>query len=301
MTYKLHTGIDFIGVGAQKAGTTTLYNALSIHKEIFLPRRKETHFFDNPGFYSKGIDWYYSEHFAEASSHHTVGEFTPVYMLLPEIPERIAKNLGTGVKLVFSLRDPVKRAFSHYLHNVSNGRENRSFKEALNAERDITAIPYPKNCHYAYMQRGKYYTQIKRFLDYFPKKQCFFVLFEEDIANTESDVFTNLYKFLGVTPLAEAIVPHSNPTIIPRNRMLHRLVSNQKVRNAASIFLPYKARTQLRSYLIRKNKTVTKVTLSDNLRSELYNKHFREEQKLLEQIIGRSLSVWDPESINGLD
>ena len=71
---------DFLILGAQKAGTSSLHSMLSRHPQIFLTRPKETHFFDGPKKFARGLDWYRS-HFPPqqaAERHWVAGETTPV-------------------------------------------------------------------------------------------------------------------------------------------------------------------------------------------------------------------------------
>ena len=100
--------IDFIGLGAQKAGTSWVYACLYEHPEIHAPI-KELHFFSRDRF-SKGKDWYES-HFSHRKEGQKVGEFSTSYLYSKETPERI-KELYPEVKLIAIVRNPVTRAYS---------------------------------------------------------------------------------------------------------------------------------------------------------------------------------------------
>jgi len=130
---------------------------------------KEVHFFCWDFIFNKGRIWY-EKHFDSCRNYKVVGEATPYYMYVPEVPERIY-NMIPEAKLIFLLRDPVERAYSHYWHEVKTGWETLSFEEAIDIEDiRISKSELFKN-HYSYLDRGKYAVQIERFLKFFPKSQ----------------------------------------------------------------------------------------------------------------------------------
>ncbi len=111
----------FLCVGAQKAGTTSLYNIIKQHSQIFMPQKKELHFFDWHENFAKGNDWYFKK-FQNSEKYLARGEITPNYIYKEYVPKRILDIIGKDVKLIFMLRNPADRAFSHYKMRV--GREN---------------------------------------------------------------------------------------------------------------------------------------------------------------------------------
>ena len=100
---------NFICLGAAKSGTTTLYDILRQHPEIYISTFKEPHFFDIPENYKNGIDWYEKNYFKNADKR-VIPEFTPSYFFDKESPKRIFNDLGDKVKFVVLLRHPVDRA-----------------------------------------------------------------------------------------------------------------------------------------------------------------------------------------------
>ena len=85
--------IDFVCVGTQKAGTTTLHDILKNHKDIFLPKSKEAYFFDIDEHYQKGMNWWFKTHFSSYLNEKIMGVMTPEYLYYEEVPERIYKTL----------------------------------------------------------------------------------------------------------------------------------------------------------------------------------------------------------------
>lgn len=117
---------DFIGVGPPRTGTTWL-NSVLYHRACLPKYIKETHFFDD--FYEKGLDWY-SSHFQWGTEFALAGEVTPTYFSLPEVRERIARDLPER-RIICTFRDPVERAYSAYRLLVREGRTSLGFKEEV--------------------------------------------------------------------------------------------------------------------------------------------------------------------------
>ncbi|HYF40703.1 MAG TPA: sulfotransferase domain-containing protein, partial [Gemmatimonadales bacterium] len=120
-------------IGAQKAGTTSLFNYMAEHPAVLPPSNKEIHYFDlNP---TRGLTWYRS-HFPynhQLRDGSVTVDASPYYLAHPGVPQRAAQLLP-GARLLVLLRNPVDRAYSHYQHEVRGGREPLSFEEAIARE-----------------------------------------------------------------------------------------------------------------------------------------------------------------------
>ena len=177
---------DFLVLGAQKAGTTSLGVFLHAHPDVFWTPRPELHFFDRD--YDRGLSWYRSwfarrsaieAHERQTGRPARVGEKTPSYVVLPDGPTRVAAALP-GVKLVVSLRDPVSRAYSQWSMNMRTGRETLSFADALEAEPErlaavdlrasVSGTPY---LEHGYAMRSRYAEQLERWLAHFERSQLY--------------------------------------------------------------------------------------------------------------------------------
>ena len=115
----MNRGPDFIGIGAEKAGTSWIYYCLHQHPSIDT-RIKETYFFNMGSNWSKGFEWYES-FFKHCHPTAKTGEFSPGYLTDPVAPEKIYKK-HPNTKLIVSLRNPVDRAFSAYIFNIKRGK-----------------------------------------------------------------------------------------------------------------------------------------------------------------------------------
>ena len=209
LTAPLRSSPDFLIVGAQKGGTTSLYSILSQHPSVDEAWKKEIHYFDLR--YSRGWPWYRAHFPTRApfnrSGRRWAGEATPYYLFHPHVPRRVRDQLP-DVKLIALLRDPVARAYSHYNHLVRLGHESLSFEEAVRQEgerlgdamgelmRDEWAYS-PELRNYSYLARGRYAEQLERWWAMFPREQLL-VLKSEDFYQNPEAVFPRVLDFIGL-------------------------------------------------------------------------------------------------------
>ena len=188
---------EFLGLGTQKGGTTTLHRLLGQHPDIYLPACKEVHFFDLT--YDAGEGWY-RNHFADAKPHQTCGEITPFYLFHPDVPGRIYQHIPNA-RLIVLLRDPVERAISQVFHAQRLGFEPLPIDEALAAEQSrlATGDPYSFQKH-SYLSRSRYLEQLDRYEALFPREQLL-ILRSEDLFSTPEKIWQKLLSFLELKPM----------------------------------------------------------------------------------------------------
>jgi hypothetical protein len=205
---------DFIIVGAQKGGTSSLYHYLAQHPDVGPAFRKEVHYFDWA--YQRGELWYranfptafYRSAFQGVTRRRlVVGEASPYYLFHPHVPAR-AKALLPNVKLIALLRDPVERTVSSYQHQVRKGRETLSLTDALDREQGRLLSETARveaddsynseaHRHFSYLARGLYAEQLERWFAVFPREQ-FLILHSQDFFDQTEAVFTQVLDFLGL-------------------------------------------------------------------------------------------------------
>lgn len=209
---------NFVGIGAQKSGTTTLYKMLKAHPEIYLPECKEVHYFDNN--YTKGISWY-KKHFSNRGHSKIFGEITPHYLFHKEAANRIHREIPQ-TKIIMLLRDPVERTLSHYFHARQRNFEMLELQDALCAEsrRMKSNKPFIIQRH-SYISRSKYIEQIDRYENKFHKNQMMIIKSEEYFSNTDS-IKELIYSFLGV----KNIMIKGELTIANKSTIQKKAVSN---------------------------------------------------------------------------
>jgi Sulfotransferase domain len=214
---------DFLVIGAQRAGSTSLFAQLCGHSGVAAPSHKEIHYFDLQSFHS--LRWYRS-HFppAAAARGRLTGEASPYYLFHPAVPARVAAALP-DVRLVALLRDPVARAYSQYQLSVRDGHEQLGFEEALSAEpgrlagedaRLVTDRAYRGHAHrhHSYASRGLYAEQLRRWHEHVHPERLLVVSSEELFADPERITATVL-GFLGLDTAEVPPLPVRNQRPYP--------------------------------------------------------------------------------------
>ncbi|MFQ5691352.1 MAG: sulfotransferase domain-containing protein [Gemmatimonadota bacterium] len=224
LTGRLRATPDFLVVGGQRCGTTSLYHSLLEHPLVLPARAKEVHYFDHA--FERGPSWYRSNfplsarRFAYPGTPRRprlTGEATPYYIFHPLAPERIAESLPE-VRVILLLRDPVDRARSHYEHEVRIGAETLSFEEAIEAEPErlegeeerLRSDPTYRSFnhqHYSYLARGRYVKQIRNLHRWFPEERVL-ILKSETFYRDPAGTVARVHGFLG---LPEAPPPAEFP------------------------------------------------------------------------------------------
>jgi len=195
---------DFLIIGVQRGGTSSLYNYLISHPKITPATQKEIHFFDYN--FHKGVTWYKSQFKKEG----ICGEASPYYIFHPHAPKRIV-NLIPTIKMIILLRNPVDRAYSHYNHELRLGIENLPIEDAIKQEskrldnetKKIIADEsyYSFNHqHFSYLTRGIYVEQLKKWITMFSKEQILLIK-SEDFFQNPLGVTNNVFNFLELEPL----------------------------------------------------------------------------------------------------
>ncbi|QJA05897.1 sulfotransferase domain-containing protein [Thermosulfurimonas marina] len=287
---------NFLCVGAQKAGTTTLHDILIQHPEIYLPEIKETKFFQDNSKYKKGLDYYEKEFFGKWNGEKAVGEIDPEYMYFEYVPERIYKHLGKDVKIIFMLRNPVDRAYSHYWMSYRRGYETETFERAIELEEERIKINEFHKNHFSYIDRGLYAKQIKRYLKFFSKENMFFIIFETEFLKDREKTIKSLLKFLEVdTKVVLDLNIKSNPASMPRLKMLRDFIYKPNyVKKVGKFLMPSKKLRQKILMTLDKinQKPMKPPELSRNVRKKLLSQYFIDDIKDLEIILEKDLRIW---------
>jgi hypothetical protein len=227
---------DFIIIGAQKSGTTSLHHYLKQHPNLTGSAIKELHYFDQKIWQGYSLDWYRGNFVRTAIKPQLFFESSPSYIYHEHIPGEMAKSIA-GVKLILIVRDPVKRAFSAWnmyrevferkkfkrfkkplrpgevnpiYKNFFLGRETfPSFQEAIQIELEL--IKNGSSVEPSLLRRGLYAQQLKKYYEHFDKKDILILGFNDLITNLNPTLI-KVTEFLGVEKISfpEITKSHKN-------------------------------------------------------------------------------------------
>jgi len=224
---------NFLIVGAQKCGTTSLHDILSRHPQVQMSEIKEVNFFINPHKYDRGLD-YYSTFFNQKENAIAIGESSPGYLCYPEVYNKIKEDLG-NIKIVILLRDPIKRAFSQYWDNRRQLNEPLTEVEIIDNYLESEYNPKRKG----YFSRGVYYPQVRNYIESFGADYVHVILLEELIKHQQAELH-KLYRFLGLDKDKgyQKLPKPSNSSLVWDNPLYKYMLRNPKQNK----FLPSKLR-----------------------------------------------------------
>jgi len=298
--------LDFLTVGAMRAGTTTLHELLKQHPDIYLPVGKEVPFFADDTAYAQGLEKYLDNNFSKAQAEQKWGTISPSYMFnlsgLPtsEVAERIKRDVP-DVKLIAILRNPIERAYSHYKFAVRNGFTTKDFQSSVDEilAMDETALaPHITEHEYTYLARSNYAACLQPYYDRFDPANIL-VLFTEDLESQPVQTLQKIYNFIGVDP---SLVPENAGKVFHKGGSKARvswlspgnLVKHRHFRKFIRAVLPYHVRKRIEMWLLIWN---TKPDAEENaidptLRNRLVD-YFRGDVARLEQLSGTQVPWQD--------
>ncbi|MCL6632469.1 MAG: sulfotransferase [Alicyclobacillus herbarius] len=291
---------NFFIIGAPKAGTSSLYQYLRQHPQVYMSPIKEPHFFCShhfPALFTGPGDEEFSRAairhpdayralFQTATGQSAAGEASVFYLYYPDTPERI-RAWNPKAKVIAILRHPVDRAFSAYMHLVRDGWETLSFEEALQVEEDRIRSGYRPL--WWYRQLGLYSDAIARYQRVFPPEQMQVFLYE-DFANPNK-VVQEVLRFLGLNtevPIDTTI--RHNTSGVPRLRPLYMFLSRpHPVKEWAKRVLPTAPCSRASHWL--KNRLLVREDMNPTTRQSLLN-FYAPDIVRLQELLDRDLSAW---------
>jgi len=268
--------VDFLIIGSQKAGTTSLFHYLTQHPEIYFSEVKEVNYFVMDHFFAKGEKYYHS-FFNRYKNQKVIGS-SYVHMLPCEKCISRVYHYNPDMKFIIMLRDPVERAISGYEYALRNGWESQgnTIADALSLEGSrLQQEAYDLT----YFYNGLYNRHITNWMERFPRGQ-FLILKQEHLKHDPEEIFNSIFEFLQISKrsidttvrynVASGVHNKSLQKIMlakgsPINRLLGALMSQQaKVFIRSKIFpLIYKANTSRR----KENKTMLTALEQEELRN----------------------------------
>ncbi|WP_263784445.1 sulfotransferase domain-containing protein [Salinibacter grassmerensis] len=202
----------FILGGTPKAGTTSVYHYLDQHPQVCMSARKETSVFID----DKSLEWLFENYYRHYDGERAVGEASAGTLGNPAVAERVYGALP-DVQLIFVLRDPVDRLYSHFTFLQSSRAidPDRSFSEFIRSETEWRTT---------LIDLGRYHRHLSRFEKYFDRDQMLVLLFE-DLKTDAEEFMESVYRFIGVEPSFRPSFDVQNQTRRPRFNGVYRLLS----------------------------------------------------------------------------
>jgi len=303
---------NFFIVGAAKAGTTSLYSYLDKHPNVFMSPIKEPHYFSKDirckyfgdiyksnvcfdiknylsneklekrhiAFIEERSD--YLQLFKESYNEKCIGEISNGY-LYSKIAAKEIYDFNPNAKIIIVLRDPVERAFSHWLMDLRGDDVCRkSFLDAINEDQNNKEKGWGKS--HLYIELGMYYEQIKRYLDVFPQEQILILLFD-DLKNDQENFFSKLFTFLEIEHIPIDTNKKQNVASIPKFPMLNSIIRKLKLNK---LVLSSSLKKYFKSILTNTD-SLPELTLEDRLSMRSY---FQEDLNKLQNLIDNDISKW---------
>jgi hypothetical protein len=272
---------NLVGIGAQRSGTTWIYQILKSHPDVFMSQEKELNFFDN--LFDKGVDWY-ERFFRKSNQEKIIGEFSPTYLAHELVPQRM-KEIVPEAKLIVSLRNPVDQIFSRYCYMVSRQLYDKPFDVALGEKKFL-------------MEEAFYYNHITRFLEYFDRIQILILIYE-DLTRDALSFLNQIYSFLEIDKTY--IPPNVNERIhftrMPRSQYIETsVVMIRKGLKKMRLFSLIEELKKTNIVNRMRDLNTTRVgafgKMDPKTRSRL-NNIFAEDKEMLSALLSRDLSFWN--------
>jgi len=302
----------FLLIGAAKSGTTSLYQYLKQHPDIYMPAKKEPSFFtvDEGEVVEEGgpngrrigksrvnklAD--YQALFQDATTEKARGEASPFYLYVPKSPDRI-KQCIPDADIFVVLRNPIERAYSAFLNQVRDGVEvHADFAAALKDEPRRIEENWGPIYHYRRM--GFYYEQLARYYATFNPKKIHVYLYD-DLQRNALALTQDIYRILEVDPtFAPDTLQRHNIAGVPKNRLLHRFYlflkgsSRSPVKEVGKRVLPMALRSTFKIRVMKnlQEKNLAKPPLLPEVREDLLE-GYRKDILKLQDLISCDLSSW---------
>ncbi len=293
---------NFLIIGAARSGTSSLYEYMNQHPDIFFSANKEPLFFafdgDKVDFKGPGDNRQvniktvtelasYQDLFSHVTTEKAIGEASADYLYAEKAPECIHHYIPDA-KLVAVLRNPVERAYSSFLYTIRDDREPlRDFAEALAQEDERVAAHWEYIWHYRRM--GYYYQHLSRYYRLFNRSQIRIYL-NEDLRQDTLSVLRDAFAFLEVDDTFKPDISIAyNEGGFPRRKLLNRLLTRQS--RFKSFLRPFMPAFIMKNYIQLKYKNLDKPELSGELKLELA-RAYKDDILKLQDLIQKDLSSW---------
>ena len=306
---------NFFIVGGIKCGSTSLYQYLGQHNEIFMSKIKEPSYFSiyggiqtetiflkpEKGFKEKQLPKKESSKFIQISEEDYVklfeskgsekifGEATPHYLFDEESPYLIHKKCPNA-KILISLRNPIDRCYAWYLSNTRTKEKQKSFKELI--EEDLKKIklgfkPSIENTYDNILLPSFYYDSVKKYLELFGEDQVKIIIFEECFPNNIRSTIQEILTFLGIDKTDYDFDMRNTDGYFTPNMKILKILRHPLITKIGEI-IPYDVRVSIYRKIREKNRIKPKMQDTERL---FLKTIFKEDVKKLEKLLNRK--IWN--------
>jgi hypothetical protein len=284
------TNPNFFIVGAPKCGTTALYKYLESHPQVFLSDPKEVNFFSKKELEEQSL--YYQDFKPKSENeylnlfknvdtqHEIIGEASVSYLYYPEVAGRI-HSFNPDSKIVILLRDPVARAWSHYLMDKRLGLVKKELMEIFKSGEAIDKLNFQQ-----YFLLGNYATQVEKYLDLFGKKNVK-IFFTEELKSNRNNTIQKLYRFLGIQNFELTEDIKHNAYKEPKGFFLKKLYSMSFIRKNIKKVIPQSILKRGIEFFF--NSTPPTLNNPDKI---LLKKYYYDDICELEKLLTKDLTEW---------
>jgi len=284
--------VDFFIVGAPKSGTTSLYHYLSEHPHVEMSSQKEPDYFSDKAIQEQGM--YYGKNRINTLDDYEglfaqkegviYGESSVSYLFYDNVAENI-KSYNPNAKIIIMLRNPVERAFSHYLMDYRLGLVSESFEDIVKKKSNHK---YANLFYQQYIQVGEYANQLKRYLNVFNRENILLIDYE-DFKKDVAGVVNKTYLFLGVNDDFQPNLNKKHNTYsMPKNRIIRCIYSFVPLRNLLTSIFPKEMIKSTRNFLFKSDK---KPIMPVETRHFL-KKHFEKDVNELSELLNKDYTKW---------
>ena len=273
---------NLIIIGAQKCGTTSLHYYLNCHQDIAMSTRKELNFFIEEKNWHKGIQWYEKQF---STTVPIIGEASPNYTFYPHfrgVPERMYSVIPNA-KLIYILRDPIKRMIADYIHALADGYSPPPLNEAL--------LDFDANHFNA---RSKYYMQLQQFLEYYPMSRIL-ILTQEELLINRPQTLQKVFRFLGIDDSFDCkqFNEIKHQTVEKRRKNRIGILLQKLSETEAAQLVPTSVRERIGKFLYLPFSTkIESTTLAPEVRQKIAE-HLKDDVERLRKLTGLTFEKWD--------
>jgi hypothetical protein len=283
----VETKPNFFVVGAMRSGTTSIHQYLRIHPKIFIPHHKEPEFFcefqntqllgENPTLKN------YLKLFEEVKNEIVVGEVSPDYLFDPESAQKIY-NFNPNSKIIMILRNPIERAFSHFLHTKFKWEKISFYEKIVNDSKKDFGTKLDQDNVLMY---GMYFNQVKKYLDIFGTENVKVIIYDEMFPNNIDEKMSEILFFLGLgKELHDFSREKYNSYYTPRKK-IEKIITSKFFKKLGYLLLSERKRKNLLSKI--REKSVEKPKISNKER-EFLKEFFNNDIENLKKLLNKKIS-----------